>query len=145
MTTCMGNCCSPGCRLWCLWWCLFVLSFFPRGVLDEILNLIEPVSEGFPSYSYTSVHFIWKLWNEPSASFINCIWNDHKCRYCLLYDSVKWDLITYKIYTISGKKTHCWHRRWQWRYIYAPKCDYTCGHTIFMTWRYSLNNSDVIW
>ena len=29
----------------------FVLSFFPRGVLDEILNLIESVSEGFPSYS----------------------------------------------------------------------------------------------
>ena len=48
----MGNCCSPGCRLWCLWWCLFVLSFFPRAVLDEILNLIESVSEGFPSYSY---------------------------------------------------------------------------------------------
>ena len=31
--------------------CLFVLSFFPRGVLDEILNLIESVSEEFPSYS----------------------------------------------------------------------------------------------
>ena len=30
----------------------FVLSFFPRGVLDEILNLIESVSEGFPSYSF---------------------------------------------------------------------------------------------
>ena len=30
----------------------FVLSFFSRGVLDEILNLIESVSEGFPSYSY---------------------------------------------------------------------------------------------
>ena len=29
----------------------FVLSFFPRGVLDEILNLIESVSEGFPSYA----------------------------------------------------------------------------------------------
>ena len=30
----------------------FVLSFFPRAVLDEILNLIGSVSEGFPSYSY---------------------------------------------------------------------------------------------
>ena len=30
----------------------FVLSFFPRGVLDEILNLIESVSELFSSYSY---------------------------------------------------------------------------------------------
>ena len=54
MTTCMGNCCSPGCRLWCLW-CLFVLSFFPRGVLDEILNLNESVSEGFPSYSFSAL------------------------------------------------------------------------------------------
>ena len=29
-----------------------MLSFFPRGVLDEILNLIESVSEGFPCYSF---------------------------------------------------------------------------------------------
>ena len=29
-----------------------MLSFFPRDVLDEILNLIESVSEGFPSYSH---------------------------------------------------------------------------------------------
>ena len=29
-----------------------MLSFFPRGVLDEILNLIESVSEGFLSYSF---------------------------------------------------------------------------------------------
>ena len=32
----------------------FLLSFFPRGVLDEILNLIESVSEDFPSYSFSS-------------------------------------------------------------------------------------------
>ena len=30
----------------------FVLSFFPRDVLDEILNLNESVSEDFPSYSF---------------------------------------------------------------------------------------------
>ena len=35
----------------------FVLSFFPRDVLDEILNLIESVSEDFPSYSYTPLKF----------------------------------------------------------------------------------------
>ena len=29
----------------------FVLSFFPRDVFGEILNLIESVSEGFHSYS----------------------------------------------------------------------------------------------
>ena len=32
-----------------------MLSFFPRGVLDEILNLIESVSEGFPSYSISTM------------------------------------------------------------------------------------------
>ena len=31
------------------------MSFFPRGVLDEILNLIESVSEGFPSYSFIPI------------------------------------------------------------------------------------------
>ena len=35
-----------------------MLSFFPRGVLDEILNLnlIESVSEVFSSYSNSTVH-----------------------------------------------------------------------------------------
>ena len=29
----------------------FLLSFFPRDFLDENLDLIESVSEGFPTYS----------------------------------------------------------------------------------------------
>ena len=29
-----------------------MLSFFPRDVLDEIWDLIESVSKGFPTYSY---------------------------------------------------------------------------------------------
>ena len=33
-----------------------MLSFFPLGVLDEILNLIESVSEGFfPTHSKRSI------------------------------------------------------------------------------------------
>ena len=32
-----------------------MLSFFPRDVLNEILNLIESVSEGFPTYSFSHV------------------------------------------------------------------------------------------
>ena len=32
-----------------------MLSFFPLGVLDEILNLIESVSEGFTTYSSFSM------------------------------------------------------------------------------------------
>ena len=33
----------------------FCAVFFPRGVLDEILNLIESVSEGFPSYFFMTI------------------------------------------------------------------------------------------
>ena len=48
----MGNSCSPavagdvfdGVSLCCL--------FFPRDVFDEIWDLIESVSEGFPTYSH---------------------------------------------------------------------------------------------
>ena len=29
-----------------------MLSFFPRDVLDEILDLTDSVSEGFPTYSF---------------------------------------------------------------------------------------------
>ena len=35
-----------------------MLSFFPRDVLDEILYLIESVSEGFPPYSFIKDPFI---------------------------------------------------------------------------------------
>ena len=39
----------------------FCAVLFPRGVLDEILNLIESVSEGFPSYFYKRQHDLIKL------------------------------------------------------------------------------------
>ena len=38
----------------------FCAAFFSRGVLDEILDLIESVSEGFSTYSY-EVHDIYIL------------------------------------------------------------------------------------
>ena len=38
-----------------------MLFVFPRGVLDEILNLIESVSEGFPSYFYLTSIFTYFL------------------------------------------------------------------------------------
>ena len=43
----------------------FLLSFFPRDVLDEILDLIESSSEGFSTYSllfFSSCS--WCFWNE---------------------------------------------------------------------------------
>ena len=45
-----------------------MLSFFPLDVLDEIWDLIESVSEGFLTYSYTTILH--------GASFFNMIQHD---------------------------------------------------------------------
>ena len=52
----------------------FVLSFFPRDVLDEILNLIGSVSEGFSSYSWSPNRYVlykiyFFLWGHIQLSF----------------------------------------------------------------------------
>ena len=52
-----------------------MLSFFPRGVLDEILNLIESVSEDFPSYSYKCFYLPFECID--TSVFINQM---HRCR-----------------------------------------------------------------
>ena len=57
-----------------------MLFFFPRGVLDGILNLIESVSEDFPSFffnellgyliiSFTSIPVIANDKNKPKCIF----------------------------------------------------------------------------
>ena len=48
----------------------FVLSFFPLDVLDGIWDLIESVSEGFLTYSFTSVLYAMVL-QEGGGGFYN--------------------------------------------------------------------------
>ena len=48
-----------------------MLSFFPRGVLDEILNLIESVSEGFPSY-FSSAGASYNLDDSRARAYCAC-------------------------------------------------------------------------
>ena len=86
--------------------------------------------------------FHMKLWYEPVASFTNFIWNYHSCK--ILFIICPANMGFYRLHYFNEKR-HCWHGRCQWCYVYALKCYYTCGHTIFMTRRYPLNNSDVIW
>ena len=52
----------------------FVLSFFPRDVLDEILNLIESVSEDFPSYSSRYLDDLLNIDNNFFDSMVNRIY-----------------------------------------------------------------------
>ena len=87
-----------------------MLSFFPRGVLDEILNLIESVSEDFPSYSFINLcssfpfSFDGGLWN------LNVLIPDH----CLsIYFSCLSDLAsspwTFRVHLASTGFLHtCW-------------------------------------
>ena len=49
MTTCMENCCSPGCPCHVYDGVFVCCPFSKRDVLDEILNLNESFSEGFPT------------------------------------------------------------------------------------------------
>ena len=65
-------------------------------------------------------------------------------RFCLSYDSFKWGFIASKI-DINSIENITLSRTASWRYAPVIKCYVTCGHTIFMTWRYPLNNSDAIW
>ena len=48
----------------------FVLSFFPRDLLDEIWDLLESVSEGFHSYSFKSECFTVRIFRERLSNFV---------------------------------------------------------------------------
>ena len=52
-----------------------MLSFFPRGVLDEILNLIESVSEDFPSYSFAPDFQCWCFCESPGLFYLRLIFD----------------------------------------------------------------------
>ena len=73
----------------------FVLSFFPRDVLDEILNLIESVSEDFPSYSYCFCH------NDCRLSVVGQIFS-RPLKSCIYFEAYKnrWinDLLFYALF-----------------------------------------------
>ena len=62
-----------------------MLSFFPRGVLDEILNLIESVSEDFPSYSCNFFYFAlfqtFAVWVQNEKTLIYAISDFSKLQY----------------------------------------------------------------
>ena len=57
-----------------------MLSFFPRDVLDEILDLIESVSEGFPTYSLHVLSYSQCLVTRGSYSDITVIMRLDKAR-----------------------------------------------------------------
>ena len=52
----------------------FVLSFFPRDVLDEILNLIGSVSEGFPSYFCSKNVIVKRQYKVNEKIFKRLVW-----------------------------------------------------------------------
>ena len=80
----------------------FVLSFFPRDVLDEILNLIESVSEDFPSY----FSFVYKILKVIIESVIN---NESVIRKPLIKVDRKAKIRNFKMQSPSkqkGKQAH---------------------------------------
>ena len=51
----------------------FVLSFFPLDVLDEIWDVIESISEGFLTYAYSVLLFLFFLPSSPLIPYITII------------------------------------------------------------------------
>ena len=69
--------------------------FFPRGVLDEILNLIESVSEEFPSYSCLRSGLSLFNWlGSFAAEFQYCYFCESSC---LFYLNFNFDFYVSKI------------------------------------------------
>ena len=60
-----------------------------------------------------------------------------RVRFCLSYDCFKWGFIALKDDIISIENITL-SRTASWRYAPVTKFYVTCGHTIFMTWRYPL-------
>ena len=94
--------------------------------------------------SYTSGHFMWNLWSEPSASFINSYKMTTSEKLCLSYDPLN-EILSFSnehnfIRTRIVNKDVVNDVKWLCKKWYN-----TCGHIIFMPWRYQLNKHDVIW
>ena len=100
-------------------------------IIIDLLHCTEPydvLQKTVHRGSYTSGHFIWNLWNQPLASFINFRWN--RVRFCLSNDCFKWNLIALKVDIIWLENIML---SWlaSWHYTPVTKCYVTCGHTIF--------------
>ena len=78
---------------------------------------------------YKSGHIIWNLSNEPSASLINFIWNDHSCNILFIIWHLKKHFIAFKVDIISTKYALL-SRMSPWRYLFPRKCYVTRVHNI---------------
>ena len=69
-----------------------MLSFFPRDVLDELLNIIESVSECFPTFTSKSSVILFNQWLHNTGSIYFRLWvlglveaSDRKRYNCTIY------------------------------------------------------------
>ena len=65
-----------------------MLSFFPQGVLDEILNLIGSVSEGLPSYSSIISHLSYQCYENISIKNEFSFGNIGVCKNNLVVENI---------------------------------------------------------
>ena len=98
---------KPFCRVFTIWgWRLPDLIYTRSGIIQtepltkksfaEIWNFILFHSKATHRWSYTNGHFMLNLVNEPSASFVNFIWNDQECKILFIIWPFKWDFIALK-------------------------------------------------
>ena len=71
-----------------------MLPYFPRDVLGEILNLVESVSEGFPTYSFKQ-----NIMKNVSGFTTNNTLNKYFCRFCSI-QQLTWTYAPVRIFAV---------------------------------------------
>ena len=82
-----------------------MLSFFPRDVLDEILNLIKSVSEGSPTYSYKTT-----LKMAPKLSSFTPLCTAFLIHEQIMFLKFQWCIVIFTALTLTMSQP-CLHNR----------------------------------
>ena len=65
-----------------------MLSFFPRGVLDEILDLIESVAVFlYLQFTYKAPKIVFKFAHIVDQDIMNCLFCESSCLFYLSFNS----------------------------------------------------------
>ena len=65
------------------------------------------------------------------GSYTSIIRNDHECKILFITWPCKMGFYRLQNEHYFNERTHVNLERFQWRYVYAQKCYYTCGRTTF--------------
>ena len=116
--------------------CLELISMVPKVFEPLKFDCIKKLIQSILWIIHAEKYFVGSVYIE---DLTRVVISYHVCKILFIIWSFKIGFYCLQNEYYFNMKTYCWHGRCQWRYVFAPKCYYTCSHTIFMTRRYPLN------